>query len=62
VNARTRKLLQAAEKAATQLVQECRKGCSLYTRNPRVVAQVSRTGKWFLNALATLNRELSPSN
>jgi hypothetical protein len=59
VNAQTRKLLRAAEQATTRLVEECRKGGPLYARSPRAVAQVSRTGKWFLNALASVQRELN---
>jgi hypothetical protein len=59
VNVRTRKALGAAEQAATRLVEECRKGGPLYACNPKAVAQVSRTGKWFLNAIAALDRALN---
>ncbi|HYT89533.1 MAG TPA: hypothetical protein VEL76_12575 [Gemmataceae bacterium] len=51
MNARTRKLLCAAEQAVGRLVEKCHKGDPLYATNPKAVAQVSRTGKWFLNAL-----------
>ena len=54
----TRAALATAQTAATRLVGECRKGGPLYGRRPRAVAQVSRTGKWLLNALQRLNREL----
>jgi hypothetical protein len=54
VNAHTRKALRAAEQAAARLVEECRMGGPLYAQSPKAVAQVSRTGKWFLNALAAL--------
>jgi hypothetical protein len=59
VNLRTQSALRAARKAATRLVAVCRKGGPLYARSPRAVAQVSRTGKWFLNAIAALGRALS---
>jgi hypothetical protein len=58
VNERTRKALAAAEKAVGRLVEECRKSGPLYAQSPKAVAQVSRTGKWFLNAVAALGREL----
>ena len=48
MNTRTRNKLRAAEKAVTQLVGECHKGSPLYAQNAKAVAQVSRTGKWFL--------------
>ena len=32
----------------------------LYGRHPRAVAQVSRTAKWLVNALASLRRILRP--
>ena len=56
---RTQSALRAARKAATRLVAVCRKGDPLYARSPRAVAPVSRTGKWFLNALAALGRALN---
>ena len=55
----TRNIIAYAEEAVGRLVQECRPGGPLYARNPRAVAQVSRTGKWLLNALTTLHRELN---
>jgi hypothetical protein len=54
----TLKKFDAAEESVTQLVEECRKAAPLYRRSPRTVAQVSRTGKWLLNAIAALRREL----
>ncbi len=59
MNVRTRNVLRAAEKAVGRLVEECRKGTPLYARSPKAIAQVSRTGKWLLNATAALSRELS---
>ena len=56
---RMQELLRAAEKAVGQLVAKCQKGEPLYMENPKAVAQVSRTGKWFLNAVATLTQPLS---
>lgn len=50
--------LRAAEEAVRRLVEECRRGGRLYQRDPRVVAQVSRTGKWHLNAIAHLRAVL----
>ena len=48
-------LLQKAETIVRRLVEECRKDSPLYQTNPRAVAQVSRTSKWLLNAIAQLN-------
>jgi hypothetical protein len=44
--------------AVGDLVNDCRKRGPLYRRHPRAVAQVNRTAKWLLNALATLRRQL----
>jgi hypothetical protein len=54
----TRAIANAAAQAVSRLVKECRKGGPLYVHNPRVVAQVSRTAKWLLNAIQRLHREL----
>ena len=61
MNERTRKALATAEKAVGRLVEKCRKGGPLYAQSPKAVAQVSRTGKWFLNAVAALGRALHAS-
>lgn len=53
----TSQIVRAAEQAVHRLVAECRKGGPLYARNPKGVAQVSRTSKWLLNAIARLRRE-----
>jgi len=50
----TLKSLGTAEKTVTRLIERCRKDGPHYARNPKIVAQVSRTGKWLLNALAAL--------
>jgi len=42
---KTQETIRAAEEAVAQLVEACRKGGPLYAKNPRVVAQASRTGK-----------------
>ena len=55
----TQDTIRAAEDAVTRLVEECRKPGSLYKQNTQAVAQVSRTGKWLLNAIARLRRELN---
>ena len=54
----TQEKVRAAEEAVGRLIEECRKRGLLYNENPKAVAQVSRTGKWLLNALATLRRAL----
>ena len=51
-------LCRSAQEAVSQLVEACHKRHPLYARNPRAVAQVSRTGKWLLNAIDRLQREL----
>ena len=61
MNKAMRNLLRAAEQAVGQFLAKCRKGDPLYVENPKAVAQVSRTGKWLLNALTALNRELKSS-
>jgi hypothetical protein len=54
----TQNALGAAEEAVRWLLEQCRRGGRLYPRSPRVVAQVTRTGKWHLNAIAALRRVL----
>jgi hypothetical protein len=54
----TQETLRAAEEATNRLVEATAKGGRLYKRYPRAVAQVSRTAKWLLNALAVLRRDL----
>ena len=56
MNARTRALICSTTKMVSRLVEECRKGGPLYTENPKAVAQVNRTSKWLLNALASLQQ------
>jgi vacuolar-type H+-ATPase subunit H len=51
--------IRSAEEAVAKLVEECRKSSRLYVKNPRAVAQVSRTSKWLLNAIARLHKELN---
>src|SRR5262249_26412309 len=51
--------LCAAEEAVSRLVEACGKPGPVYARNPRAVAQVSRTGKWLLNAIAALRKALT---
>jgi hypothetical protein len=58
----TEKALSAAEEAVRWLVERCRRGGRLYQRAPRAVAQVSRTGKWHLNAIAQLRKECDISD
>ena len=54
----TEKTLHAAEEAAADLVKAMARSGRLYQRCPRAAAQVSRTAKWLLNAIAALRREL----
>jgi hypothetical protein len=59
VNKQILAAVRAAEKAVGRAVEACRKGGPLYAQSPRAVAQASRTGKGFLNALAALQRDLN---
>ena len=58
---RTQEKLRAAADAVSQLIDVCRKGGPLYQKDPKAVAQTSRTGKWLLNALAGLRQAIPPS-
>jgi hypothetical protein len=58
VNPETLELLRAAEDSVTRLLERCSKTGPLYPRSPRAVAQVSRTGKWLLNAVTALRADL----
>lgn len=60
MNPETQKTLRAAEDAVSRLVECCCKTGPLYQSSPKTVAQVNRTAKWLLNALAALRRELPP--
>ncbi len=53
----TLEILCAAEEAVGKLVEECRRG-RLSRRHPRAVAQLCRTGKWHLAAIAAFHRTL----
>jgi hypothetical protein len=55
---KTQETLGAAEESVAHLVDACRKEGPLYGRSPRAVAQVSRTAKWLLHALAGLRHGL----
>ena len=59
MKARALKKLAAAERAVNGLVQECGKQGPLYQHDPKAVAQVSRTGKWLLNAINALRSALA---
>jgi hypothetical protein len=58
MNRQTLRTIRTTEELVTQLVDECAKSGPLYRQNPKLVAQVSRTGKWLLNAIAALQREI----
>jgi hypothetical protein len=52
--------IRAAEKAVQRLVTACRKDGPVYAQNARAAAQISRTGKWLLNATAALQQGITP--
>ncbi len=54
----TQSAFRAAEQAVRRLLEQCRKEGRLYRRDPRAAAQVNRTARWLLNALANLRRAL----
>ena len=60
MNGKTSKIVSRTEEDVTKLVQECRKHGPLYEQNPKIVAHVSRTSKWLLNAITKLKTELEP--
>jgi len=51
--------IRAAQESVTRLVETCQKNGPGYVRAPKASAQVSRTGKWLLNAIAALNTALA---
>lgn len=55
----TLNMLRAAEEAVSRLVEACQKGSTLYQCHRKAVAQVSRTGKWHLNAITALRRVMN---
>lgn len=56
MNQRTHTTLTSAERAVTRLLWLTQKGGPLHAAHPKPVAQVNRTGKWLLNALAALQQ------
>jgi hypothetical protein len=62
VDESTRELLRAADWAVRRLVEACRKGCAVYASVPKAAAQVSRTGKWHLNAITDLRTALGEAD
>lgn len=54
----THTIVQSARAAVNHLVAACQKRSPLYALHPQKVAQVSRTGKWLLNALTALDRQI----
>jgi hypothetical protein len=53
-------MLRAAEEAVGRVIETCQRGGPLYARDPRAAAQVSRTAKWHLSAIAALRQALAP--
>jgi hypothetical protein len=62
VDPETLALCRSTQETVNQLVEACHKRHRLYARNPRAVAQVSRTAKWLLNAIDRLQRELGAAD
>jgi hypothetical protein len=58
MSSETLKTVCSAQETVAQLVEACRKEGRLYQENPKSVAQVSRTGKWLLNAITALRQTL----
>jgi hypothetical protein len=58
----TLNIIRRGEEAVRRLVDVCRPSRLLYGHNPRKVAQISRTGKWLLNAIAALKGELAQTS
>jgi hypothetical protein len=51
-------IVRTAEEAVNRLIELSQKNGPLYNQKPKVVAHVSRTSKWLLNALTALKQEL----
>lgn len=62
MNQRTRTTIASAERAVTRLLAATPKGGPLHTAHPKAVAQVNRTGKWLLTALAALQQCLTSTS
>ena len=58
MNRRAYHVIASAEDKVKRLVEECRKDGTLYVQHPKIVAHVSRTGKWLLNAIANLHEQI----
>jgi hypothetical protein len=54
----TRETIRAAEESVSRLVEQCGKSHRLYRSDPKLVAQVGRTGKRHLNTIANLRKLL----
>ena len=59
MNPETINTLHVAQEAVNRLVEACQKQRPLYKRHPQTVAQVSRTAKWLLSAIAGLTRKFA---
>jgi hypothetical protein len=62
LNPRVMATICSAERAVIRLVDRCQKDGPLYARSRKVTAQVSRTGKWLLNAIKALHTALESPN
>lgn len=55
MNRQAYQVVAVTEKNVKRLVDVCRKNGPLYQEKPQIVAHVSRTSKWLLNALSKLH-------
>jgi hypothetical protein len=51
--------IRLTQEAVSRLVEACRKQSPLYRQHPQTVAQINRTAKWLLSAIAGLNKKLA---
>lgn len=57
----THPILRRTAKTVQHLLVVCRNDGLMDKANPKAIAQVSRTGKWLLNAIAQFTNEPKPS-
>lgn len=62
LNPRIISTIGKAERAVIRLIDRCQKDGPLYANSPKTTAQVSRTGKWLLNAIKALTTALESQN
>jgi hypothetical protein len=57
MNTEAPEVIRTAQEAVNGLITACQKHLPLYREHPQAVAQVNRTAKWLLSAIAALNRQ-----